>query len=72
MESIINDVAVDQIDDEKKVHRWRLCSIGMHYVREHIEHIPPSKKHPNGELVVRHAHCAKNPLGKNKHEIRVR
>ena len=70
MKSTINEVVVDNTDDKKKVHRWRLCPIGMHYVREHLEHTPPSKKHPTGEVVIRHAHCAKNPLGKNKHEIR--
>lgn len=55
---------------EKKVHPWRLCPIGMHYVKEHQERIPPSKKHPNGEVITRHTHCANNPLGKNKKEIK--
>lgn len=53
----------------EKTHPWRLCPIGSHYVREHQEHIAPSKKHPNGEIIIRHAHCAHNPLGKNKKRI---
>lgn len=43
-----------------KVHRWRLCPLGMHYVREHQERIHPSQKHPKGEIIIRHAHCANN------------
>ena len=54
----------------EKVHPWRLCSIGKHYVREHQERILPSKKHPEGEIIIRHAHCASNPCGKNKKEIK--
>lgn len=71
MESVMDEVVRGNNTDEKlnKVHPWRLCPIGTHYVREHFEHIPPSKKHPNGTVVIRHAHCANNPLGKNKHEI---
>ena len=47
-----------------KVHLWRICPIGKHYVRTHILHVPPSKTHPAGEVVTRHAHCADNPLRK--------
>jgi hypothetical protein len=53
----------------EKAHSWRLCPVGTHYVREHQEHIPPSKKHPNGEIIIRHAHCAHNPLGKHQKPI---
>jgi hypothetical protein len=70
MESIIDEIALVNTQEEtKKIHRWRLCPIGMHYVREHLERIPPSKKHPNGEIIIRHAHCASNPLSKNKRQI---
>src|SRR5690348_14898598 len=55
---------------EGKVHPWRLCNLGKHYVKEHHERIPPSKKHPDGEIIIRHAHCANNPLGKHQKEIR--
>ena len=70
MESIMDDVAVSNTSEETdKVHHWRICPIGKHYVKEHLEHIPPSKKHPNGDVIVRHAHCASNPFNKNKHQI---
>ena len=69
MENTISEVALADIEEKRKTHRWRLCPTGMHYVREHQERIPPSKTHPNGEVIIRHAHCANNPLGKNKHEI---
>lgn len=56
--------------ETKKVHPWRLCPLGKHYVKEHQERIPPSKKNPDGEIITRHAHCASNPLGKHNKEIR--
>lgn len=58
---IVND---DRIDDEK-IHPWRLCPIGKHYVRTHSENISPSKKHPDGMIITREWHCAKNPSHKN-------
>lgn len=36
------------------------CPIGSHHVREHSMRMPPSKKHPDGIVVIRHAHCRKN------------
>jgi hypothetical protein len=63
---MLKDKVVLENKPGDKVHRWRLCSIGKHYVREHQEHIPPSKQHPNGEVIVRHAHCANNPPHKNR------
>lgn len=36
------------------------CPVGSHHVREHSMHIPPSKKHPEGIVVIRHAHCRKS------------
>jgi len=50
-------------NDNSKAHPWRHCPIGSHYVREHFVRIPPSKKHPKGLVVTRHAHCRKNPNG---------
>jgi hypothetical protein len=26
----------------EKAYPWRRCSIGQHFVKEHLEHIPPS------------------------------
>jgi predicted nucleotidyltransferase len=51
---------------EARIHPWRLCSAGEHWVRTHKENISPSKKHPKGSVTVRHAHCAKNPSGKDQ------
>ena len=67
MKNTTSEVAL--AEEKDKVHRWRRCPIGKHYVRDHQEHIPPSKKHPKGEVIIRHAHCASNPLSKNKNEI---
>jgi hypothetical protein len=61
-----SDAVTSEDKSSNKAHRWRLCPLGKHYVREHQEHIPPSKKHPNGEIIVRHAHCANNPPHKNR------
>jgi len=60
------DLTLSDYKDNEKVHPWRLCPIGKHYVRSHSEHISPSKKHPEGEIITRHAHCANNPPHKNK------
>ncbi len=61
--------------NNNKAHPWNSCPIGYyfvrehfvrehfvreHFVREHFVRIPPSKKHPKGIVVIRHAHCRKN------------
>ncbi len=50
----------------KKVHPWRMCPYGQHWVRTHPLHVPPSKKYPDGHVTTRHAHCARNPSGKDE------
>ena len=50
---------------DDKAHPWRACPLGQHFVRMHIEHIPPSKAHPQGEIITRHEHCAHNPSHKD-------
>lgn len=58
---------------EEKAHSWRICPIGKHFVREHIVHVHPSKKHPEGIISTRHEHCANNPSHKDElsyHEIK--
>lgn len=50
---------------EKKVHEWRECGIGKHYVRSHSLHVSPNKTHPGGLVVTRHQHCASNPSHKD-------
>ncbi len=50
---------------DQKIHPWRICSIDKHFVKKHVVHFPPSKKHPDGETIERHAHCAINPSKKD-------
>lgn len=50
----------------KKVHPWRMCPYGQHWVRTHPLHVQPSKKYPDGHVTTRHAHCARNPSGKDE------
>lgn len=61
---LIESNTKDKTDD--KAHPWRMCPSGQHYVRTHLEHIPPSKKHPHGEVITRHEHCAANPSHKDQ------
>jgi len=49
----------------KKAHPWRRCQIGQHFVKEHITHIKPSKKHPDGIVKV-HDYCENNPSHKEE------
>lgn len=53
----------DKLED--KVHPWRICPIGEHFVKKHIVHVPPSKEHPNGTTIERKEHCATNPSKKD-------
>jgi len=45
---------------DKKAHPWRRCPMGKHFVRKHIAHVPPSKKHSGGMVTTVHEHCANN------------
>lgn len=67
MSVIITKAITYNVSDEKdkKAHPWRRCSIGQHFVKEHIIHIKPSKKHPDGIVKV-HEHCANNPSHKEE------
>lgn len=57
---------IDQnAESSEKTHEWRICPKGYHYVRTHELHIPPCKDHPEGQVVIRHEHCAKNPSRKD-------
>ena len=71
-DTLIESKDFTENEQKDKVHPWRLCPLGKHYVREHRERIPSSKKHPDGEIIIRHAHCASNPLGKNKKRTNTR
>ena len=48
-------------DTGEKVHPWRRCPKGAHFVKEHDIHHPPSKEHPNGFVAKGKAYCASNP-----------
>lgn len=50
----------------EKVHAWRRCAAGFHFVKEHITHVPPSKKHPDGFVTKVREHCAANPSHKDQ------
>lgn len=65
-------VSQTSIEKAKKAHPWRICPMGKHFVREHIVHTLPSKKHPEGATSTWHQHCANNPSHKDElsyHEI---
>lgn len=57
-------MAVDK--SKAKIHPWRLCPIGEHWIKMHPLKTPPSKKHPRGAATTRRAHCARNPSGKDQ------
>jgi hypothetical protein len=59
------DATKQQNQPGDKIHPWRICPIGKHFVKKHIMRIPPSKKHPDGETIERHEHCAINPSKKD-------
>lgn len=52
--------------NSEKVHSWRLCPPGEHWVRTHLLSVPPSKKNPAGSTTTRYGHCAHNPSGKDQ------
>ena len=49
----------------EKVHPWRRCGKDEHFVKEHTVHYKPCERFPNGLDCIRHAHCSKNPSGKD-------
>ncbi len=51
-------------NQDQKVHPWRLCPVGKHFVKEYLRHNPPSKEHPHGSVSTVHSHCATNPTRK--------
>jgi len=61
----VEGIIEDTEQSEEKIHPWRICPIGKHFVKKHIVHVPPSKKHPHGETVERHEHCALNSSKKD-------
>lgn len=61
----IQDLVCSESINEK-AHPWRRCAKGKHFVREHIVHVSPSKKHPEGVLSTWHEHCVSNPSHKEE------
>lgn len=61
----LEDLIEDTKQSDDKVHPWRICPIGKHFVKKHIVHVPPSKKHPDGKVIEKHEHCAINPSKKD-------
>ena len=55
-----------QPSQARPVHTWRICPYGEYWVTTHPLHIPPSGRHPEGSVVSRRGHCAKNPSGKDQ------
>ena len=51
--------------NKEKIHPWRLCPVGEHWVCTHKMRVRPSKEHPKGYETIRKAHCAHNPSGKD-------
>jgi hypothetical protein len=53
-------------EEGPRIHPWRLCPIGSHWVRTHALSVGASAIRPGGRT-VRHGHCAHNPRrGKRK------
>lgn len=49
-----------------KVHEWRICPLGQHWVSEHPRTIKPSKKHPVGYITSVAGHCRTNSSHKDQ------
>jgi hypothetical protein len=62
---VIEDLDSLNHSENHKTHPWRVSPIGKHYVRAHVIRISPSNKHPQGNVITRHAHCANNPSHKD-------
>ena len=68
---IITHDSLDEVMEDteqqikEKIHPWRICPIGKHFIKKHLVHIPPSKKHPNGTSIEKHNYCATNPSKKD-------
>ena len=54
-----------EVEQKSKVHMWRLCPIGEHWVNTHSMKVPISTKNPLG-TTSRNGHCALNPKRNRK------
>jgi len=64
-EEVLKHELLNKATEDDKAHPWRICPLGQHFVRTHLEHISPSKTRPQGEVITRHEHCAHNPSHKD-------
>jgi hypothetical protein len=55
----------DLLISKSKVHPWRKCPVGQHWVGSHPLHVPVSAKNPEG-ITIRDGHCRNNPSGKDQ------
>ena len=60
-ESELNILHNHTAQEDNKIHSWRLCGEGRHWVKTHEMSVPSSKSHPYGNTVARQGHCANNP-----------
>ena len=49
-----------------KIHPWRICPLGQHWVREHPRRVRPSRRHPLGGMTSVAGHCRDNPSHKDQ------
>ena len=49
-----------------KIHPWRICPLGQHWVREHPRRVRPSRRHPEGGMTSVAGHCRDNPSHKDQ------
>lgn len=55
----------NSVPEAEKVHPWRRCGKDERFVKEHTVHYKPCERFPDGLDCIRHAHCSKNPSGKD-------
>lgn len=48
-----------------KIHPWRPCPLGQHWVITHPYHVRPSQKHPEGQIASQTGHCRSSPSKKD-------
>ena len=53
------------VKDKSKIHQWRVCPLGQHWVSDHSMKVPVSLKNPDGNT-MRDGHCRENPSKKDQ------
>ncbi|MEI8347183.1 MAG: transglycosylase SLT domain-containing protein [Pseudomonadota bacterium] len=65
----VREILKEELPAKEKIHPWRLCSVGRHWVKIHPMNVPVSEKNPDGKT-TRHGHCADNPPKRKKELMR--